>query len=111
MVDQTRLNADEHAIFVAGARHAQRFEHGSHLIHQDIFKAETSKHHLYIGYDDVEDGVSLTITFKNRWLKMDTALPYPRKAVMHFRSAGEALERALKFLAKHSVAEPYCTVD
>jgi len=97
----------EHAIFRAGQEAALRFNAGSHLIHQDVFKAESANWKLYVSYDDVEFGNTLTITFKDRW-DNDGAL---KQVTIQCGTAKKGIERALKFIARHPVEEPRCDVD
>lgn len=98
---------DQFAIFQAGAQEARRFHHGAHLIHQDLFKAETPNHRIYIGYDDVEDGVYGSVIFKNRW----DADGNQRRVELHFRNAAQAIARMARFLTQNPVPEPRCSVD
>lgn len=83
------------------------FHSGSHLLHQDVLKMETADWRIYVGYDDVDDGVYLTLTLKNRWNADGERVT----RTVHCGTAQKAIERAMRFVAQHPVPEPYCTVD
>ena len=91
----------------------REFRHGSHLLQQDLFKAETPDHHVSVVYDDVEFGILLTVVFKNRWVQSADCpeLPWARRVEMQFGDANKAIARALRFLRQHPVPQPYCDVD
>lgn len=110
-MDTTRLSDAEHRVFRVGHDAALRFNSDRMDIHQDVFKAETETHKIYIGYDDVDLGVYMTLTFKNRWVRDEVFGPIQRKFEFQFKSANEAIARACVFLSEHRVEEPYCTAD
>jgi ATP-dependent RNA circularization protein (DNA/RNA ligase family) len=102
-----RYNEREIAAYREGQEEALRFRANHGDIHQDLFKAETDSHKVYVGYDDVEFGVFLEITFKQRFDKDGNI-----KKVMVSRGRFDtALARALDFLARHPYERPYCNVD
>lgn len=102
-----RYNEREIAAYREGAEEALRFKANHGDIHQDLFRAETDQHKLYIGYDDVEFGVFLEITFKQRWDREGNAV----KVMVSRGRFNSCLERALDFLSRHPYERPYCNVD
>lgn len=102
-----RYNEREIVAYREGQDEALRFKANHGDIHQDLFRAETDDHKVYIGFDDVEFGIFLEITFKRRFDR-DGAL----KTIMAGRGRFDTtMARALDFLARHPHHKPYCSVD
>lgn len=87
------------------------FQYGPHLLVQDLFRAETPDHHVAVTYDDVECGVQLHVTWKNQWRGTDGPLPYRRHVSLPMQNANQAITRAVDFIVRHPIEEPYCAVD
>jgi hypothetical protein len=102
-----QLSDHEHSIFRYGYEEGQKFRSRHGDIHQDVFKAETDDYRIYVGYDDVEFGNFLEVTFKNRY----DADGCQKKVMVSCGSARKAIIRALEFIEHHPVEEPYCDVD
>lgn len=102
-----RYSEREIVAYREGASEAVRFRANHGDIHQDLFRAETDSYKLYIGYDDVDLGNYLNVTFKDRFDKDGCC----KVVTVSCGSARIAMARALQFMAAHLVREPYCDVD
>lgn len=102
-----RYNEREIAAYREGAEEALRFKANHGDIHQDLFKAETDEHKIYIGYDDVDLGTFLKITFKRRFDREGNVV----EVIGHRGRFDTCMARALAFLARHPYEPPYCDVD
>lgn len=102
-----RFNEREIAAYREGADEALRFKADHGDINQTLFKAETDTHKVYIGFDDVEYGVFLEITFKHRFDRDG----HVKKVMVGKGQFESAMFRALDFLARHPHHRPHCSVD
>lgn len=102
-----RYNERELAAYREGATEAVRFKARPGEITQTLFTAETATHHLYVGYDDIEFGVFLEVTFKDRF----TSAGCVCKVTAGSGNYADVMARALAFLARHPHPRPYCNVD
>lgn len=102
-----RYNEREIAAYREGAEEAIRFRANHGDIHQEIFRAETDDYKLNVGYDDVEFGNFIAVTFKRRFDRDG----YCKNVMLSCGSARRAMTRALRFIEQHPVQEPYCSVD
>lgn len=100
------LTDDQFAIYRMGADDALKFKSGSHLLNQDVFKAETAEYRLWVGYDDVTGIYFLDVTFKDRVRNGEVV-----HVSLEFSNTREALERAFRFVTEHPAPRPYCDVD
>lgn len=104
-----RFNEREIEIYREGQEDAQRAyfrpDHGD--IRQDLFRAETNDHKVFIGFDDVEFGVYLEVTFKRRFDRDHNAV----KVMVGRGRFDSAMARALDFLSRHPHHRPHCSVD
>ena len=94
-----RSEAEQQA-YRFGHEDALRFHSGSHLMTQDVFKAETAEYRLSISYDDVT-GYWLSVRFKDRGKHVD----------MECQGYGHAMERAMRFVTEHPAPAARCDVD
>lgn len=102
-----RFSESEMAAYREGQSDALKFNANHGGIRQALFKAETDDHKIFIGFDDVEEGVFLDVTFKRR---------YDRDGNQKIITVGrgrfaDAMQRAIDFLARHPHHRPYCCVD
>lgn len=106
-------SADQAEAYNAGMEEARRayFRHTPGDINQMLFRAETQDHKFTITYDDVECGIELNVTFKNRWKQDDTFGPINVGVSVRMRSLKDAMARVGEFIARHPGEEPYCSVD
>lgn len=102
-----RFNEKELEAYHQGRDDALRFQANHGEITQELFKAETDDHLVFIGFDDVEHGVYLRVTFKRRFDKAG----YVRTVYAGCGRFDSAMMRALDFLARHPHHRPYCSVD
>lgn len=102
-----RFSESEREAYFEGVEDGQKFKacHGD--IRQDLFKAETDSHKIYIGFDDVEYGVFLEVTFKHRYDRDGNQ----KKVMLTGGRRETAMARALEFLARHPHHVPYCSID
>lgn len=90
-----------------GSEDALRFNANPDGILSTLFKAETAEHKFHIGFDDVEFGVYIEVTFKHRY---DSEHNF-RKVMVGRGRFPSAMARVLDFLSRHPHHEPYCSVD
>lgn len=102
-----RFNENEMAAYREGQAAALKFNANHGDIRQDLFKAETDDHRIYIGFDDVEEGVFLDVTFKRRYDRDG----HQKKVTVGCGRFDNAMQRALAFLIRHPHHRPYCSVD
>ena len=81
--------------------------HNPYDVYQILFRAETPDHNITISYDDVEWGVVLSVTFKNRW----TVDGFTVNRIIQTGTVAKAMERLARFLQQHPIGEPRCYVD
>lgn len=104
-----RYNEREISAYREGAEEALRFKANHGDLRQDLFRAETDDYKIYVGYDDVEFGTFVEVTFKGRY---DRRYPDCLLKVMVCCGTGKkAMARAMRFIAAHPISEPYCSVD
>jgi uncharacterized lipoprotein NlpE involved in copper resistance len=101
------MTTNEIRAYYQGQEDALKFNSRPGDINQTLFKAESADWKLLVGYDDVELGVYLEVTFKNR---VD-AEGVTKTVTMPMRSMKAAMERATTFMTNHTPDEPYCDVD
>lgn len=101
------LSIDERQFFDMGRDEALRFRRNQGGIYQTIFKAETEDYKLQVGYDDVDFGVYIAVTFKRRFDR-DGA---EKNVMVPCGTAKQGIARIAAFLERHPPEEPYCAVD
>jgi hypothetical protein len=102
-----RYNEREIAAYREGEQEARRFRANHGDIYQELFKAETDDYQLHVGYDDVELGTYISVTFKRRFDRDGCC----KNVMVSCGGARKAIARAVRFIAQHPVEEPYCNVD
>ena len=102
-----RYNEREICAYREGAQDATRFRANHGDIRQTLFNAETDEHKIHIGFDDVELGTFLQITFKRRF----DAQGFARTVIVGRGQFDSVMSRALDFLARHPHHTPHCNVD
>lgn len=107
MLNNHNLTAEERQIYNQGAEDARRFQQNQGAIYQNIFKAETNDFRFHVGFDDVDLGVYLSVTFKRHFTKDG----HPKEAMVSCGTARKAIARVMAFLDRHAPDEPYCDVD
>lgn len=97
-----QMTDDQRAIYRIGGEDALKFRADPYRdLYQDVFKAETAAYKLWVGWSDPEGVAYLKVQFKER----------AREIEMEFASAGEAVHRAIRFVAEHPAPMPWCGVD
>lgn len=102
MLNTTQLSERELDVYRWGARDAQTFRADPYRhLYQQVFKAETAEYRLSVDYSDPDGETVLTVKFKDR----------NHECQMTFSSPGQAIERAIRFVAEHPAPRPCCHVD